>query len=64
MHPIWHSSCPNANAVETARQVFVHRNTFRYQIGRIGEILGMGLDDPVVRLSLEIALRAISLDLI
>jgi purine catabolism regulator len=47
----------NANASETARKMYVHRNTLSYRLQRIAEIVGLDLDDPDTRLALAVALR-------
>lgn len=40
-----------------AHELHVHRQTVRYRLGRLRELLGAGLDDPDTRLELELALR-------
>src|SRR5205085_12429688 len=47
----------NGNLSETARIMHLHRNPLLYRLGRIEEILGQSLDDPELRLSLEIAMK-------
>ncbi|HEU5228083.1 MAG TPA: helix-turn-helix domain-containing protein [Ktedonobacteraceae bacterium] len=47
----------NGNLSETARTMHLHRNSLLYRLGRIEEILGASLDDPELRLSLQIALK-------
>ncbi|HLG61426.1 MAG TPA: helix-turn-helix domain-containing protein [Ktedonosporobacter sp.] len=47
----------NGNLSETARAMHLHRNSLLYRLGRIEEILGASLDDPELRLSLQIALK-------
>jgi purine catabolism regulator len=47
----------NANASETARKLFVHRNTLNYRLRRIAEIIGLDLDSADTRLALQVALR-------
>jgi purine catabolism regulator len=47
----------NANASETARKMYVHRNTLNYRLQRIAEIVGLDLDNPDTRLALAVALR-------
>lgn len=44
----------NCNIAETARQLFIHRNTCLYRLGRIGDISGLNLEDADTRLELEI----------
>ncbi|MHB1318258.1 MAG: helix-turn-helix domain-containing protein [Anaerolineae bacterium] len=47
----------NANASETARKLYVHRNTLNYRLRRIAEIVGLDLDSADTRLALQVALR-------
>ncbi|MDQ6644912.1 MAG: helix-turn-helix domain-containing protein [Chloroflexota bacterium] len=47
----------NGNLSKTARAMHLHRNSLLYRLGRIEEILGRSLDDPELRLSLQIALK-------
>ena len=47
----------NGNLSETARIMHLHRNSLLYRLGRIEEILGQSLDDPELRLSLQIAMK-------
>lgn len=47
----------NANASQTARALYVHRNTLNYRLQRIMEITGLDLDDAEVRLALQLALK-------
>ena len=42
---------------EAARILYVHRNTLRYRLGRIQELCGLDLADPVQRLVAELQLR-------
>ena len=46
---------------ETASDIYVHRNTLAYRLDRAAEILGSDLKDPQVRMSIELALRALPL---
>jgi len=48
----------NGNLRATARALNLHRNTVTYQVERISQLLGQRLDDPEVRLNLQVALRA------
>ncbi|HWT95553.1 MAG TPA: helix-turn-helix domain-containing protein, partial [Solirubrobacteraceae bacterium] len=44
--------------VRTAERLHLHRNAVAYRIARIVEQLGVDLDDPDVRLTLQLACRA------
>jgi hypothetical protein len=46
------------NAAAMARALDLHPQTVRYRLARLRELLGDQLDDPDVRLELELALRA------
>lgn len=48
----------NGNIAKTTRSLFLHRNTFLYQLEKTKELIGVDLDDADVRLGLQIALRA------
>lgn len=37
------------NATETAKEMYLHRNTMIYKIHKIEEIMGVTMDDPVLR---------------
>ena len=37
------------NATETAKALYIHRNTALYKIRKIEEIIGGSLDDPILR---------------
>src|SRR5216683_858457 len=47
----------NGNLSEMARTMHFHRNTLLYRLGRIEELLGRSLEDPELRLSLQVALK-------
>lgn len=45
------------NTVETAEKLFIHRNTLRYRLQRIEQILGIDLSQPNERFSLWLAVK-------
>jgi len=47
----------NANASQTSRVLFVHRNTLNYRLQRIAEITGLDLNDAEARLAFQLALK-------
>jgi len=47
----------NTNISQTARALYVHRNTLNYRLQRIAEISGYDLNDAETRLTLQLALR-------
>ncbi|MGI5915376.1 MAG: helix-turn-helix domain-containing protein [Anaerolineae bacterium] len=47
----------NANVSQTARALYVHRNTLNYRLQRIIEIIGLDLNDAEARLTLQLALK-------
>jgi sugar diacid utilization regulator len=47
----------NGNLRATARVLGLHRNTITYQLEHISQILGQDLNNPEVRLNLQVALR-------
>jgi purine catabolism regulator len=47
----------NGNLSEMARTMHFHRNSLLYRINRIEALLGHSLEDPELRLSLQIALK-------
>jgi len=47
----------NANASQTSRALYVHRNTLNYRLQRIVEITGLDLNDAEARLTLQLALK-------
>ena len=48
-----------ANAQETARLLFIHRNTLRQRLKKIQEIWGIQLDEPFEMLNLYYAIKAL-----
>ncbi|NNM48020.1 PucR family transcriptional regulator [Knoellia koreensis] len=51
-----HPGAPTA----AARAIHVHPNTMRYRMGRIADLAGLDLDDPVVRLAVRLQLAALA----
>jgi sugar diacid utilization regulator len=47
----------NCNAFRAARQLHLHRNSMLYRLRRVSDLLGQDLENPDVRLSLQIALK-------
>ncbi len=47
----------HGNLTEAARRLNIHRNTLMYRLRRTGEVLGYRLDDPVLRLELQVAIQ-------
>jgi sugar diacid utilization regulator len=47
----------NGNALRAAQQLHLHRNSMLYRLRRVSELLGQDLEDPDVRLSLQVALK-------
>jgi len=43
------------NVVQTAKALFIHRSTLFYRLDRIQQIINVDLDDPKIRLYLEIS---------
>jgi purine catabolism regulator len=48
----------NGNLSEAARRLHLHRNSLIYRLNRARELLGHDLEDPELRLSLQLALKA------
>lgn len=48
----------NGNHVRTAQELHLHRNSLLYRLERVQAVLHRELDDPEVRLALQLALRA------
>jgi purine catabolism regulator len=51
----------NGNVAQTAKQLFIHRNTLLYRLDRVREVGKVDLDDAETRLQLQLALRAYEL---
>lgn len=49
------------NGQGTARQLHVHRSTLNYRLKRLTDLCGVDLTDPLVRLNLHLALKAVQL---
>ena len=47
----------NQNLTKTAKALFIHRNTLLHRMKRIGTITGSDLENPEIRLALQLALR-------
>lgn len=47
----------NANASQTARALFVHRNTLNYRLQRVADLTGLDLNDAEARLAFQLALK-------
>ncbi len=47
----------NGNLSQAAEALFVHRNTLIYRMDRIASLTGANLDDPEVRLAMQLALH-------
>jgi PucR family transcriptional regulator, purine catabolism regulatory protein len=47
----------HANHVRTAQRLHLHRNTLLYRLDRARRVLGVDLDDPEIRLALQVALK-------
>ena len=47
----------NGNLKDTMEELFIHRNTPRYRLERIREILGLDIDDAETRLNLMLAYK-------
>ena len=46
----------NGNVLHAAEQLYIHRNTLKYRLRQIEKALGGSLDDPDLRLKLQLAL--------
>lgn len=51
-----------ANAVQTARRLYLHRSTLLYRLRRLEHLLDVPLADPWVRLNLHVAIKALRLE--
>ncbi|HEV2461434.1 MAG TPA: helix-turn-helix domain-containing protein [Ktedonobacterales bacterium] len=47
----------NGNLSEAARRLHLHRNSLIYRLNRARELLGRDLDDPELRLALQLAIK-------
>ena len=47
----------NLNAMQTAKELFIHRSTFLYRLEKIKEILDSRLDDPDELVYLSLSFR-------
>jgi sugar diacid utilization regulator len=47
----------NGNLQETARRLHLHRNSLTYRLTHAGKLLGRDLDDPELRLALQLAIK-------
>ena len=47
----------NLNAMQTAKELFIHRSTFLYRLEKIKEILDSRLDDPDELVYLALSFR-------
>jgi sugar diacid utilization regulator len=47
----------NGNLRETARRLHLHRNSLTYRLAHVGNLLGRDLDDPELRLALQLAIK-------
>ncbi|HEX2988520.1 MAG TPA: helix-turn-helix domain-containing protein, partial [Chloroflexota bacterium] len=47
----------HGNLSRTAEELSLHRNSLLYRLQRVEEISGLEMDDPEVRLSLQVALK-------
>jgi DNA-binding PucR family transcriptional regulator len=45
------------NALKTARQHHLHRNTLGHRLHKVEQICGIDLGDPSVQLNLQVALK-------
>jgi len=58
---LWVYLTHERNISETAKLLYMHRNSVIYRISRIQETLGVNLDDPDVRLRLMISFKILEL---
>ncbi len=51
----------HGNLSETAKALYIHRNTLQYRMERVGQIAGFDLSNPEQRLAMQLALKAYKL---
>lgn len=51
----------NGNVAQTAKALYIHRNTLLYRLDRVREVGALDLDDAETRLQVQLALRAYEL---
>lgn len=54
---LYHYLMNDRNSAQTAKELFIHRNTMLYKINKIEEIIGQSLDDPLLRERLLFSFR-------
>ncbi len=47
----------NANIYKAAQNLYLHRNSMKYRLERIKEMLGVDLDEPEIRFNVQLALK-------
>lgn len=52
-----HYFSSNGNVYKSAQSLYLHRNSMKYRLERIQEILGIDLDDAEIRFNLQLALK-------
>lgn len=48
----------NGHSIKAAEKLFIHRNTLKYRLQRVEEVLGLDLSDSDARITIQIALMA------
>lgn len=48
----------NGHAIKAAERLFIHRNTLKYRLQRVEEVLGLDLSNSDARITIQIALMA------